>query len=76
MIPSVAVTVYSSTAYLISTLGQLLNLGLSKEGVQAQFLISGQETIIETASVDVTSGDNMIARLKKIIGLAADDGPN
>ena len=49
---------------------------LSKEGVQAQFLISGQETIIETASVDVTSGDNMIARLKKIIGLAADDGPN
>ena len=46
---------------------------LPKEGVQAQFRISGQETIIETASVDVASGDNMIARLKNIIGLATDD---
>jgi len=43
------------------------------EGVQAQFRISGQETIIETASVDVTKGDNMIARLRKIIASAIED---
>jgi 5-methylcytosine-specific restriction enzyme subunit McrC len=43
------------------------------EGVQAQFRISGQETIIETASVDVTKGDNMIARLRRIIASATED---
>ena len=42
------------------------------EGLQAQFRISGQETIIETASVDVASGDDMIARLKNIIALETD----
>lgn len=42
----------------------------AEEGVQAQFRISGQETIIETASVDVAKGDNMIARLRNIIALA------
>lgn len=41
-----------------------------KEGVQAKFQISGQETIIETASVDVARGDNMIARLRSMIDLA------
>jgi 5-methylcytosine-specific restriction enzyme subunit McrC len=42
------------------------------EGLQAQFRISGQETIIETASVDVAVGDDMIARLKNIIALETD----
>jgi len=42
-------------------------------GVQAQFRISGQETIIETVSINVPSGDNMTARLCKIIALATDD---
>ena len=45
----------------------------AEEGVQAQFRISGQETIIETASVDVAKGDNMIARLRNIITLATED---
>ena len=42
------------------------------EGLQAQFRISGQETIIETASVDVATGDDMIARLKNIITVETD----
>ena len=45
----------------------------ANEGVQAQFLISGQKTIFETASVDVANGDNMIARLRNIIALAPED---
>jgi len=44
----------------------------AEEGVQAQFRISGQETIIETASVDVAQGDNMTARLRSIITLATE----
>lgn len=46
---------------------------LAEEGVQAQFRISGQETIIETASVDAAKGDNMIGRLRKILALATGD---
>ncbi len=45
----------------------------AEEGVQAQFRISGQETIIETASVDIAKGDNIIARLRNIIALAANE---
>ncbi len=48
--------------------------GLSAaEGVQARFRISGQETIIETASVDVANGKNMTARLRNIIALATEE---
>jgi hypothetical protein len=42
-------------------------------GIQAQFWISARETIIATASVNIASGDNMIARLCKVISLAIDD---
>jgi len=34
------------------------------EGVQAQFRITGQETVVETASVDVASGKDLVARLR------------
>jgi len=37
------------------------------EGLQAQFRISGQETIIDTASVDVASGVDIVARLKRLL---------
>jgi 5-methylcytosine-specific restriction enzyme subunit McrC len=46
-----------------------------EEGLQARFRISGQETIIETASVDVANGDNMIARLRNIIAFSAPAEP-
>src|SRR5690606_24411516 len=36
----------------------------TNEGVQAQFRITGQETVVETASVDVASGENLVARLR------------
>jgi len=37
------------------------------EGIQAQFRITGQETILETASVDVAIGENIVSRLKEQI---------
>ena len=40
---------------------------LAEEGVQAQFQISGQSTIIETASVDVANGTDITARLGELI---------
>lgn len=43
------------------------------EGVQARFRISGRETIIETASVDVANGENMPARLRNLIAFATND---
>ncbi|MCY0146835.1 McrC family protein [Hoeflea sp. G2-23] len=36
----------------------------ANEGVQAQFRISGQETVVETASLDVASGKDLVARLR------------
>jgi 5-methylcytosine-specific restriction enzyme subunit McrC len=36
----------------------------ANEGVQAQFRITGQETVVETASLDVASGKDLVARLK------------
>ena len=40
--------------------------GLSaNEGVQARFRITGQETLIETASVDVANGKDLVARLRE-----------
>ncbi len=41
----------------------------AEEGVQAQFQISGRETIIETASLDVSFGGSMSFRLRNMIGL-------
>ncbi|TPK57423.1 MULTISPECIES: restriction endonuclease [unclassified Mesorhizobium] len=41
-----------------------------KEGVQAQFLITGLETVLETASVDVAEGKDMVTRLRNTILLA------
>lgn len=41
----------------------------SDEGVQAQFRITGQETVVETASVDVASGKDLAVRLRdKLFG--------
>lgn len=37
------------------------------EGLQAQFRISGQETVIETASVDVASATDIVTRLKRLL---------
>jgi len=34
------------------------------EGVQAQFRITGQETVVETASVNVADGKDIVARLR------------
>jgi 5-methylcytosine-specific restriction enzyme subunit McrC len=34
------------------------------EGIQAQFQITGQPTVIETASVDVANGKDLVARLR------------
>lgn len=34
------------------------------EGVQAQFRITGQEAVVETASVDVADGKELVARLR------------
>jgi 5-methylcytosine-specific restriction enzyme subunit McrC len=34
------------------------------EGIQAQFRISGQETVVETASVDVADGKDLLKRLR------------
>lgn len=36
----------------------------ANEGVQAQFRITSQETVVETASVDVANGKDIVARLK------------
>ncbi|MCZ8159090.1 MAG: restriction endonuclease [Rhizobiaceae bacterium] len=36
----------------------------ANEGVQAQFRITGQETVVETASVDVANGKDLAARLR------------
>ena len=36
----------------------------ANEGVQAQFRITGQETVLETASVDVANGKDLVARLR------------
>lgn len=36
----------------------------TNEGVQAQFRITGQETLVETASVDVANGQDLVARLR------------
>lgn len=36
----------------------------TNEGVQAQFRITGQETLVETASVDVANGKDLVARLR------------
>ncbi|MBU2982266.1 McrC family protein [Lentibacter algarum] len=43
------------------------------EGLQARFRISGQEKIMETASVDIARGDNMVARLRSIVLLATEE---
>ncbi len=39
-----------------------------EEGVQAQFRISGQETILETTSVDIANGEKMALRLRNLLG--------
>lgn len=44
------------------------------EGVQARFQITGQETVIETASVDVADGRDLVARLKNAIILSITEG--
>ncbi|WP_313554721.1 McrC family protein [Agrobacterium cavarae] len=36
----------------------------ANEGVQAQFRITGQETVVETGSVDVANGKDLAARLR------------
>ncbi|WP_420022722.1 McrC family protein [Cereibacter azotoformans] len=36
----------------------------TNEGVQAKFRITGQETLVETASVDVANGKDLVARLR------------
>lgn len=36
----------------------------TNEGVQAKFRIMGQETLVETASVDVANGKDLVARLR------------
>jgi len=36
----------------------------ANEGVQAQFRITGHETVLETASVDVANGKDLVARLR------------
>jgi 5-methylcytosine-specific restriction enzyme subunit McrC len=36
----------------------------ANEGVQAQFRITGQETVVETASLDVASGKDLVTRLR------------
>ncbi|SMH51183.1 McrC family protein [Maritimibacter sp. HL-12] len=36
----------------------------TNEGAQAQFRITGQETLVETASVDVANGKDLVARLR------------
>jgi 5-methylcytosine-specific restriction enzyme subunit McrC len=42
--------------------------GLSEgEGVQARFRISGQETIIDTVSLDVADGAGVVARLRDVL---------
>jgi 5-methylcytosine-specific restriction enzyme subunit McrC len=41
------------------------------EGIQAQFRITGQETVLETASVDVTKRKDLVARLRDKIFPAA-----
>ncbi|WP_372923063.1 McrC family protein [Roseovarius sp.] len=40
-----------------------VGLGANK-GAQAQFRITGQETLVETASVDVANGKDLVARLR------------
>lgn len=37
----------------------------ANEGVQAQFRITGQETVVETGSVDVANGKDLAARLRE-----------
>jgi 5-methylcytosine-specific restriction enzyme subunit McrC len=36
----------------------------ANEGTQAQFRITGQETLVETVSVDVANGKDLVARLR------------
>lgn len=36
----------------------------ANEGLKAQFQITGQETVVETASVDVANGRDLVARLR------------
>lgn len=48
--------------------------GLSaEEGIQSQFQISGQSTIIETTSVDVANGTDITARLGELIASTTDN---
>jgi 5-methylcytosine-specific restriction enzyme subunit McrC len=43
--------------------------GLSHpEGIQAQFRITGQDTVLQTASVDVATAARIVERLKRIVG--------
>ncbi|RAR48266.1 5-methylcytosine-specific restriction enzyme subunit McrC [Paraburkholderia unamae] len=39
------------------------------EGIQAKFQITGQQTVIETASVDVANGKDLVARLRNALFL-------
>lgn len=49
------------------------NIGLGdKDGIQAQFRITHQQTLIETASVDIANGQDLVARLR--VGLFRDFG--
>ncbi|WP_429576019.1 McrC family protein [Paraburkholderia sp. UCT70] len=40
------------------------------EGIQARFQITGQQTVIETASVDVANGKDLVARLRNAFFLS------
>ena len=47
--------------------------GWGEEGIQTQFRITGQETVLETASVDVAFGkdEEIVLRLREKILLAS-----
>lgn len=43
------------------------------ESIQARFQITGQQTIIETASVDVANGKDLLARLRNVLFLTTSE---
>ena len=45
------------------------------EGIQAQFQITGQQTVIETASVDVANGKDLVARLRNAFFTTTEERP-
>jgi len=48
----------------------------SPEGIQAQFNITGQSTLLQTASIDVAVFTQIVERLKHLVGLTATDAIN